>query len=223
MGNHTHNRAELLDALQLGLNILATILLVLGSVLGVSLFLAVVPVLVAATLELLTQMLGKDRRQGAETTGGLNVSYNTDDNHRRSLNDRDSIDDFTLVHERSSTVDTTDNVGHARLVSAKGGQVGLFIQIVMGKGANATRMVLGTLLGQETQTTVAGSFKLTVRPVLRGMRKMLVSGNAVNLKRDQYSVVRSLINVILSPLGLQCEGMSPWSRSDRESPRIGRG
>jgi hypothetical protein len=166
VGNHTHDSAKLLDTVKLGLNILASVLLVLESVLGKCLFLGIVPVLVATTLELLTQMLGENGSQSAKTTGSLHVSNNTNHNHGRGLDNRHGIDDFTLVHEGTGAVDSTDDVSHTGLVSAKGGQVGLLGQIVMGKRTNATRMVLGTLLGQETQTTMAGSFEFTVRPVI---------------------------------------------------------
>jgi hypothetical protein len=165
VGNHTNDRAKLLDTLEFGINILAAILLVLLGVLGESLFLTVVPVLVATTLEFLTQMLGKDSGQSAKTTGGLNVSNNTNHNHRRGLDNRNGIDDLTLVHEGTGAVDSTDDVGHTRLVTAESGQMRLLGQIVMGKRTNATRMVLGTLLGQETKGTVAGSFEFTVRPI----------------------------------------------------------
>jgi hypothetical protein len=36
---------------------------------------------------------------------------------------------------------------------------------VLGEMTNATLVVLGALLGQETQVTVSGSFELSVRPV----------------------------------------------------------
>ena len=77
---------------------------------------------------------------------------------------QDGMDDFTLVHQGTGTIDATNDVGHTGLVSAEGRQVGLFGGLVMGEGPDATRMVLGALLGQETQVTVAGSFELSVRP-----------------------------------------------------------
>jgi hypothetical protein len=165
VGNHTDNGAELSDAVKLVLNILSTILLVLESVLGVSLLLGLVPVLVATTLEFLTQMLRKDSRQSAESVRSLNVSNNTDNDHGRSFNDGNGVNNLTLVHERTRTIDTTDHVGHTGLVTAEGSQVAVTAGSVLGEMTNATLVVLGALLGQETQVTVSGSFELSVRPV----------------------------------------------------------
>ena len=183
VSDDTDDGAELLDALQLGLDILATILLVLEGILGVSLFLGLVPVLVAATLELLVQVLGKDSRQGAETRWSLDVSNNTDDNHSRGLNDRDSIDNLTLVHDGTRAIDSADDVGHTGLVAAKGGQVGRILLVVLREGANASGMVLRTLLGKETQVTMAGSFELAMGPATME----LVSG-----KGDGMEVARTM-------------------------------
>jgi hypothetical protein len=165
VGDNTDNAAELLDTLQLVINVLGTVLVFLN-VLGVRLFLALVPVLVAATLKFLTQMLGKDGGQSTKTRGGLDVSDNTNDDHGRGLDDGDGVNDLTLVHEGTGTVHSTDNVRHTGLVPAKGGEMGRFGRVILGEGANATEVVLRTLLGQETQVTAAGVFKFTVRPAL---------------------------------------------------------
>jgi len=160
--NDTHDGAELGDAVELMLNVLGPIG-VLSSVLGEGLFLGLVPVLVTATLELLGKMLGKDGRKGAKASGGLDVSDHSDDHHGGSLEDGDGIDYLALVHEGTGTVDPADDVGHARLVSTEGGEVGSDGLVgVLGKGTDATRMVLGALLGEESQVTTTGGFELTV-------------------------------------------------------------
>ena len=165
VGNHTDNGAELGNAVKFVLNVLSTILLVLECVLGVSLFLGLVPVLVATTLELLTQMLRKDSSQSAESIGSLNVSDNTDNNHGRCLDDGNSVDNLSLVHEGTGAINTTDDVRHAGLVPAECSQMAVTAGSVLGEMANATLVVLGALLGQETQVTMSGSFELSVRPV----------------------------------------------------------
>jgi len=163
VGDDTNDLAELGNALKLLLDILSIILSVLLGVLGVSLTLALVPVLVATTLELLGQVLREDGGQGTKTTGSLDVSDNTDNDHGRGLQDGNGIDDLTLVHNSSGTVDATDNMGHTGLVGAESGEVGWSGGIiVLGEGADATRVVLGALLGEETQVSAAGSFELTV-------------------------------------------------------------
>ena len=78
---------------------------------------------------------------------------------------KDGIHHFTLVHEGARTVHTAHNVRHARLVAPKGRQVRRVGLRVLGKGTDATRVLLGALFGQETQTSRAGRFKLAMRPV----------------------------------------------------------
>ncbi len=54
--------------------------------------------LVEPPLNLVTQVLSPNGGQRPQTTWGLNVTNNTDDDHWWGLDDGDSLDDFTLVH-----------------------------------------------------------------------------------------------------------------------------
>jgi hypothetical protein len=170
VGDNTDDGAELLDALEFGFDVLATILGVLLGVLGVGLFLGTVPVLVHATLEFFVQVLGEDGGESTETLGGFNVSDDTNNNHRRSFDDGDGIDDLTLVHKGTSTVDSTNDVGHTGLVSTEGGQVRGITGVVLREGSDLTKVLFGTLLGQETQVTLTGCFELSVRHGEGGFR-----------------------------------------------------
>ena len=78
VGEDTDDSAVLLHALELAGDGLAVVLRVLLGVLGESLLLALVPVLVEATLDLVAQVLGPDGGERAETTGSLDVTDNTD-------------------------------------------------------------------------------------------------------------------------------------------------
>ena len=112
-------------------------------------------------------MLCEDSGQSAETTWGLNVSYNTNDYHRRSLDDGYSIYNFTLVHEGTRTVNTAYNVSHTGLVSTEGSQVwGSGGIIIMWEGTDATTVAFGTLLWKKSKGSVTGGFELTVGPVI---------------------------------------------------------
>lgn len=166
VGNDTDDGAELGDTFQVSLNV-GTSVLVFLSVTSVGLALGSEPVLVATTLEFITQVLSENSGQGSQTARGLNISDNSNNNHGRSLNDGNGIDDFTLVHESSGTVDSTYNVGHTGLVSTESGKVaGFGGVIVFGEGADLSKVLLGTLLGEESQVTTTGGFELSVRPVL---------------------------------------------------------
>jgi len=176
VGYDTDDGAELGDAVELVLDVLGTVLGVLLGVLGVGLLLGLEPVFVAAALELLGEMLGEDGGEGAEAAGSLDVSDDADDNHGRSFEDGDGVDDLALVHEGAGTVDAADDVGHAGLVGAEGREVGSGGGIgILGEGADAAGVVLGALLGQEAQVAVTGSLELAVGPA-NSERKRNVEG-----------------------------------------------
>ena len=90
--------AVLADPLELACNALAGRLGVLGGVLGEGLFLALVPVLVEPTLDLVAQVLGPDGGERAQAARRLDVADDTDDDHRRGLDDGGSLDNLLLVH-----------------------------------------------------------------------------------------------------------------------------
>lgn len=92
---HAHDRAVLGDALKVA-RLVA--LGVLGGVLGESLLLGAVPILVEAALDLLREVLGPDGRERAQATGRLDVANDADDDHGRSVDDGDGLDDLLLVH-----------------------------------------------------------------------------------------------------------------------------
>ena len=168
VGDDTDDGAELLDALEFGIDVLSAVFGVLLGVLGEGLLLGAVPVLVHATLELFVQVLREDGGEGSESLWSFDVTDDTNNNHGWGLDDGDGIDDLTLVHESTGTVDSTDNVCHTGLVSTKGGQVGSITGAVLGEGSDLTGVLLCSLLWQETQVTLSGCFEFSVRPVSEG-------------------------------------------------------
>jgi len=102
-------------------------------------------------------MLRENSSESSETKGGFDVPNNTNNDHRGGLNDSDSVNDLTLVHESTGTVDATNNVCHTGLISTEGGQMGCVLAVVLGEGPDATGMALGTLLWQEAQIALSGS------------------------------------------------------------------
>lgn len=84
VGEKTDDGAVLLDALKLACDGSTAVLGVLLGVAGEGLLLALVPVLVEAPLDLVAQMLSPDGGERAETTGGFNVTDNTDSNKLES-------------------------------------------------------------------------------------------------------------------------------------------
>jgi hypothetical protein len=94
----SNDGAVLLDPLELSVDGGSAILLVLLGVLGEGLLLRPVPVLVESPLELVREVLGPDGGERSESSRGLDVTDDTDDNHGGSLDDGDGLDDLSLVH-----------------------------------------------------------------------------------------------------------------------------
>ena len=55
------------------------------------------PVLVEAASAFIAEMFSKDSLEGTLARWSLDVTNNTNDNHGRSLNDGDSLNNFLLV------------------------------------------------------------------------------------------------------------------------------
>ena len=140
---------------------------VLLSELGEGLALGAVPVLVETTFNVVTQVFSHDSGNGTKTTGSLNITSNTTDNHGGSFNHSDSFQNFLLVHLGSRTIEIADNVCHTSLEAHEGSQVDGLASIVAGEGLDLSVITSRTLTGQETKRTVTGSFEFTMRLKLK--------------------------------------------------------
>jgi len=119
VGQNADDLAVLLNAVDLGLNILGLLSSLLG-VLGESLPLGSVPVLVETTTNIIGQMVGPHGGQSAKTIGGLDVANNADNNHGGSLEDSHGFHSFLLVQLGSRALNFAHDVSHAGLVAHEG-------------------------------------------------------------------------------------------------------
>lgn len=88
VGKDTDDSAVLLDALELAGDGRAAVVGVLLGVLGESLLLALVPVLVESSLDLVGQVLGPHGGEGSQTTGSLDVAHKTNNDHLKDVSHR---------------------------------------------------------------------------------------------------------------------------------------
>jgi len=110
------------------------ILVLLVGVLGEGLLLGVHPVLVESALHIGVHVLGEDGAQGTGATGGLNVTNESDDLHRRALNDGDGVDNILLDGLLTlTTLLVLDDVSHAGLVTNKSGKMDGLGSVVTGE------------------------------------------------------------------------------------------
>jgi hypothetical protein len=162
VGEDSNDRAVFLDSLKLSGDGGTRVLLVLLGVLGEGLLLGSVPVLVESPLELVRKVLGPNGGERSETSGGLDVTDNTNDDHGRGLDNGDSLDNLSLVHLGSRSVEVSDDVSHTGLVTKSGGEVDRLLGVVLREGLHLSSSSDASLPGKETQGSVSGSFVLSV-------------------------------------------------------------
>jgi hypothetical protein len=76
-------------------------------------------------------VLGPNGGQRSQSSGSLDVTDNTDDNHRRSLDDGNGLNNLSLVHLGSGSVKVSDDVGHTGLVTHAGGKVDGLLGVIL--------------------------------------------------------------------------------------------
>jgi hypothetical protein len=62
--------------------------------------------------------------------------------YRRSLDDRDSLNDLFLVHLRTWAVKVPHDGGHAGLVAHSGSKVHWLLRVILGKAGNVSASTL---------------------------------------------------------------------------------
>jgi hypothetical protein len=157
------NLAVLLDLVEGLLEVLGLVRLLL-SVLGEGLLgLGLVPVLVEAATEFVTQVLSPDGGERAQSARSLHVANETNHNHGRGLDDSDSLDGLLLVGLGARLVHIANNVGHTSLVTQEGRKVARLGSIVPGELPDLAPVVRAPLAGKKSQRAVARALELPVR------------------------------------------------------------
>jgi len=135
---------------------------VLLAVFGEGLLLGFGPVLVESSSDIFGEMLGPDGCQRAKSLGSVDVSNNTNGNHRRSFQDSNRFDNFFLVELRSRLIHFTKNVSATSLVGHEGGQMWRFGDIIFGEALDLSLFSCASLSWEESQRTAARSLKFSV-------------------------------------------------------------
>lgn len=123
---HAHDRTVFFYAGKVALDGILVILreLVTVRVLGESLPLCAHPILVHSALDFSVEVLSPDGGEGTEAARSLDVADESDNLHRRALNDGQSVDNVLLDHLFTfTTLLVLDTVSHSGLVAHEGCQV----------------------------------------------------------------------------------------------------
>jgi len=166
LGEDSDDSAELLYSLKISLDgFLALVIFFISvGILGESLLLGSHPVLVESSLKIISDVLGPHGGEGSKTSGGFDVTNETDDLHGRALNDGDWVDDVLFNGLLSfSLLVMSGDVSHTSLVSDKGGKMNGLGSIISGEGSYSSSVVSCPPSGEESERAVSWLLVLSVR------------------------------------------------------------
>lgn len=132
-------------------------------VMSESLLVRVSPVLVESLLGVVIDGLSPDGGQSSETSGGINVTDDTDDGHGGTFDDGNGFNNFLLVVSGTRSVDFSQDMGHTSLETSESGQVGLLGGIILRERSASTSVMSCSSSGSETEGAVSGGFEFSVR------------------------------------------------------------
>mmetsp|Transcript_38214 Transcript_38214/g.151315 ORF Transcript_38214/g.151315 Transcript_38214/m.151315 type:complete len:325 (-) Transcript_38214:86-1060(-) len=162
MSNDSHNRAVLLNHINIGLVVTSLTIHGLGVILE-SLLLRQMPILVEPSDDLIVQMLREHSIQCSKPTRSLDVSNNSYNHHRRSLHHRHGVHHLLLVNLRSRLIHVPHHMRHSSLVRQKRRQVTRLRGIILGKRLYPSAVTPRPLPRKKPKRSMSRSFELTVR------------------------------------------------------------
>jgi hypothetical protein len=160
-GQNSNNRAIFLDSVQLDIDGFAGFGIFL-LVFGESLFLRVHPVFVESSEGIFIEFLSPDSGQVSETSGGFDISDNSDNNHGGSFNDGDGFNNFFLVKFGTGFFNVSKDVGHTSFESGESGKMNGGLNVISGERSTSSSVVSGSSSGSESHISVTGSFEFSV-------------------------------------------------------------
>ena len=122
-----------------------------------------IPVLVEATFAFFTQMLSPNCFESTKTSRRLDVTNNSYAYHWRCFNNCNRLYNFFLVHFWPRPISFSHNMWHTSFKSQEGSQMWLLTCIIFREGLNLTSMTRSTFFRQESNRSMAGSLKFSVR------------------------------------------------------------
>jgi len=127
--DNSYDRAVFFESLKSDFNGFLFLFVFLG-VFGESFFLTVEPVFVESSESVFVEFLSPDSGQSSESSRGIDISDQSDDNHGRGFDDGDSLDGFFLVQFGSWFFDFSQDVGHSGLEPSESCEVARFFLVV---------------------------------------------------------------------------------------------
>jgi hypothetical protein len=130
--NSSDHSAVLSNSVEIDINGFFLLFVLLG-VFGESFLLGIHPVLVESSHGVSVQLLGPDGREGSKSSGGFDVTDESDHNNGGSFQDGHGFDDFLLVQFGTGFFDVSHDVGHTGLETSESGEMARLLGVVLGE------------------------------------------------------------------------------------------
>jgi hypothetical protein len=160
-GNDSNDSAVFLDSVKRNINgffFFAVFLLVFGK----SFLFGANPILVESSQGIFVEFLGPNGGEGSETSGGFNISDNSDNDHRGAFDNSNGFNNFFFVQFGSRSFDISEDVGHTSFESGEGGHVAGFGGVIFGERSASSSVMSGSSSGFESKISVSGGFEFSV-------------------------------------------------------------
>jgi hypothetical protein len=121
-GNNSNNRAVFFDSVEGNFNgflFFGVFLLIFGE----SLLFGAGPVFVESSKGIFIKFLGPNSGKSSKSSGGFDVSDNSDNNHRGAFNHGNSFNNFFFVVFGSGSFNISENMGHTSFESSESSQM----------------------------------------------------------------------------------------------------
>jgi len=160
-GQDSDDGTVFLDSVQLDVNGFAGFSIFL-LVFGESLLFGVHPVFVESSESVFIEFLGPDGGEVSETSGGFDISDDSDDNHWGGFDDGNGFNNFLLVKLGSGFLNVSENVGHTGFESSESGEMDGGGRVISRERSASSSVMSGSSSGSESHISVTGCFELSV-------------------------------------------------------------
>jgi hypothetical protein len=160
-GNNSDDGAVFFDSVKRNINgffFFRVFLLVFGE----GLLFGGCPVSVESSEGVFVEFLGPNSGEGSKTSGGFDVSDDSDNNHGGTFDNGNGFNNFFFVQFGSGSFDISENVSHSSFESGKGGQMAGFGGIIFGERSGSSSVMSGSSSGDKSKISVSRGFEFSV-------------------------------------------------------------
>lgn len=160
-GENSNNGTIFLDSVKLDINGSARFG-IFGLIFRESLLFGGHPVFIESSEGIFVEFLGPNGGKGSKTSGGFDISDNSDDNHRGGFDNGNGFDNFFFVEFGTGFLNVSENMGHTSFESSESGKMDGGSDVISGERSTSTSVMSGSSSGSESKISVSRGFEFSV-------------------------------------------------------------